>query len=123
VQVTGNRVSDALEDVESANLSILTYGILLNTTALNQTSRCIAAFNRQLIAPFSAPVNADAKRFRIEALNLMMTSEKMPSEDPQDLPQGASTPTEPCQSFYIGDIWGVMSNLTQLLFDKRIPNT
>jgi hypothetical protein len=120
VQVTGNRVSDALEDLESANLSILTYGILLNTTALNQTSRCVAAFNRQLVSPLGSLPTADVRRFRIEALNLVMASQKLPSEE---APGSVGDPVAPCDAFYTGSIFSVMSNLTQLLFDKRIPNT
>jgi hypothetical protein len=121
VHVTGNRVSEALEDTDSALLSILSYGILLNTTALNQTSRCIAAFNRQFGDPINGAKNKDMMRFRIESLNLQMISEPVPAEEDPDNPASASTaPLTPCHAFYTGSIWGVMNELTSLLFDKRV---
>jgi hypothetical protein len=51
-----------------------------------------------------------------------MISQQMAAEErPEET--ASIVPLVPCQAFYTGDIWTVVSELTSLLFDKRIPNT
>ncbi len=44
VDVSGNRAAEKLEQWEGPHASLMTVGLLMNTTAFNQTTRCVLAF-------------------------------------------------------------------------------
>lgn len=112
VHVTGNRVSEVLESPESTYVSLLTYGILMNITAMNQTTRCIAAFSRQFSSHTSP--NSNDRRWVLDEPNLVLVSHtRFGDGDRPGSPQ-------PCWSFYeeMG-LWNIVAEFTRLLMDKR----
>jgi len=129
VHVTSNRFSEPAEAWESVNLSILSYGFLMNTTALNIMTHCHFVIDRGgLISPppVGSPEGTPPSQsggfigfqgtFRIEAMNNVMFSHY----PPQELFPEVTFPQSPCVNWVTpGNIWQIMADFTKLVYDKR----